>query len=146
LTILEIQQPSDLTYRFYDWDRPDRDGSMRELHVDKALQVLRCSGPGAPLDAPRREGARQRLVNSERFTLDRLRGRFDARGALAEGPWLVFTTRGAASLAAAGFEESDLEAGQSWLIPAGIEDWHMHSSSDETEVFVAAAGAVSVRS
>ncbi len=41
LTICEIQQYSDLTYRVYDYDRRDAKGNARELHIDKALDVLR---------------------------------------------------------------------------------------------------------
>ena len=37
----EIQQNSDLTYRVYDYDRRGADGKLRELHVDKALDVIR---------------------------------------------------------------------------------------------------------
>ncbi len=40
VSILEIQQNSNLTYRLYDWDRLGSDGSPRELHLEKALQVL----------------------------------------------------------------------------------------------------------
>ena len=36
----EIQQASDITYRVYDWDRKDRDGKLRELHVNDALDAL----------------------------------------------------------------------------------------------------------
>ena len=39
LTILEIQQSSDVTYRFYDYHRKDKDGNERELHVEKAVSV-----------------------------------------------------------------------------------------------------------
>lgn len=38
--IAEIQENSNLTYRLYDYDRVDKDGNKRELHVDKALKVL----------------------------------------------------------------------------------------------------------
>lgn len=38
--MLEVQQNSDTTYRIYDWDRRGADGHPRELHLDKALQVL----------------------------------------------------------------------------------------------------------
>ena len=38
--ILEIQQSSDVTYRLYDYDRKDKDGNLRELHVDKSLDVI----------------------------------------------------------------------------------------------------------
>jgi mannose-6-phosphate isomerase len=40
ITLLEIQQTSDVTYRVYDWDRPDENGKMRELHTAQALEVL----------------------------------------------------------------------------------------------------------
>lgn len=39
--ILEIQQNSDITYRLYDYDRLE-DGKRRELHLDKALDVVTC--------------------------------------------------------------------------------------------------------
>ena len=40
ITLLEIQQTSDVTYRVYDWYRKDENGNYRELHTDKALEVL----------------------------------------------------------------------------------------------------------
>lgn len=40
IVLLEVQQSSDLTYRVYDWDRVDESGRPRELHVDKALEVI----------------------------------------------------------------------------------------------------------
>ena len=56
VTILETQQSSDLTYRVYDYDRPGADGRPRELHLQKALDVIDFSAPcpacGArPVDA-----------------------------------------------------------------------------------------------
>ena len=37
--IAEIQQNSNLTYRLYDYDRVDRDGNKRPLHLEKGLAV-----------------------------------------------------------------------------------------------------------
>ncbi len=37
--IAEIQENSNLTYRLYDYNRKDKNGNTRELHVDKALTV-----------------------------------------------------------------------------------------------------------
>lgn len=39
IVICEIQQNSNLTYRVYDYDRRDKDGNARELHIDKAIAV-----------------------------------------------------------------------------------------------------------
>lgn len=38
--IAEIQESSNVTYRVYDYDRVDKNGQKRELHFDKAMQVL----------------------------------------------------------------------------------------------------------
>lgn len=39
VTLLEIQQSSDITYRFYDYNRVDDNGNHRPLHINKALDV-----------------------------------------------------------------------------------------------------------
>ncbi|MDA9339674.1 class I mannose-6-phosphate isomerase [Polaribacter sp.] len=38
--IAEIQQTSDITYRIYDWERPNLDGTYRELHTEAAKNAL----------------------------------------------------------------------------------------------------------
>src|SRR5699024_6258323 len=40
ILICEIQQNSNVTYRVYDYNRPGADGKPRELHVEKALDVI----------------------------------------------------------------------------------------------------------
>lgn len=39
IVVLETQQSSDTTYRVYDYDRRDKDGNLRDLHLDKAIDV-----------------------------------------------------------------------------------------------------------
>ncbi|MCM1195318.1 MAG: class I mannose-6-phosphate isomerase [Firmicutes bacterium] len=39
VTLIEVQQNSSLTYRVYDYDRVDANGSKRELHISKARDV-----------------------------------------------------------------------------------------------------------
>ncbi len=40
VTLIEIQQNSNLTYRLYDYNRVDKNGNKRELHIEKALNVI----------------------------------------------------------------------------------------------------------
>ena len=42
LVLLEVQQSSNLTYRLYDYDRVDKNGKKRELHLDKSLDVIKA--------------------------------------------------------------------------------------------------------
>ena len=38
--LIEIQQNSNLTYRLFDYNRKDKNGNPRELHIAKALEVI----------------------------------------------------------------------------------------------------------
>lgn len=40
ILLVEVQQNSNTTFRVYDYDRVGKDGKKRELHVERALQVL----------------------------------------------------------------------------------------------------------
>lgn len=40
ILILETQQSSDTTYRVYDFDRKDADGNLRDLHIEKSIDVM----------------------------------------------------------------------------------------------------------
>ena len=40
--ILEIQQASDITYRLYDYGRLDKNGNLRDLHLEKSKEAIKC--------------------------------------------------------------------------------------------------------
>jgi mannose-6-phosphate isomerase len=69
LLIYEVQQTSDLTYRVFDWNRPQT--GRRVLHIDKSLAVADPAMVGAVQPLPRL-GANdcQPLVACPYFTLD----------------------------------------------------------------------------
>lgn len=46
--IAEIQESSNLTYRLYDYKRVGKDGKLRELHIDKALDVANLKSSSEP--------------------------------------------------------------------------------------------------
>lgn len=41
MTVTEIGTSSNITYRIYDFDRRDKNGNLRELHLDKAADVIK---------------------------------------------------------------------------------------------------------
>ena len=95
LSLIEVQQNSDITYRLYDYGRP------RELHLDAGIAVAR----GAPHDpALRRHLAptgNVQLVDGPHFRLDRLDGAPDAATAARYGdrPLLVIPVDAPVTLA-----------------------------------------------
>lgn len=40
ITIAEIQESSNITYRLYDYNRTDKDGKPRQLHIERGLDVI----------------------------------------------------------------------------------------------------------
>ena len=47
--LLEVQQDANTTYRLYDWDRLDKDGQPRRLHLEQALRVIDWNLTGTPV-------------------------------------------------------------------------------------------------
>ena len=71
ILLYEIQQSSDVTYRFYDWNRMDSKGQKRPLHIKKAVDVADLDFALDPI--PRKEGTGfEPLLRNTLFELDRL--------------------------------------------------------------------------
>ena len=76
ILIAEVQQNSNSTYRVYDFGRVGPDGKERELHIDKALDVIRPEfgqdGISHPQDIAIAGGKSARLAECQYFTVDRV--------------------------------------------------------------------------
>jgi mannose-6-phosphate isomerase len=76
IQLFEVQQASDLTYRIFDWNRVGADGKPRQLHVEKAGDVLdyRASTNSAipPLSFDQGALKRTLLVADKRFLVERI--------------------------------------------------------------------------
>lgn len=76
ILICEVQQNSDTTYRIYDFDRLV-DGKLRELHIDKALEVIDFEGTVQVTTSESRQklslvGAeKEELVRGQYFNVDK---------------------------------------------------------------------------
>lgn len=70
MVICEVQEYSDLTYRVYDYGRVDAHAKPRELHLEKALEVMNfglpAGGKVTPLPLPA-EGATRTLLAACRY-------------------------------------------------------------------------------
>lgn len=75
--IAEIQENSNITYRLYDYNRTDKGGHVRPLHVEKAFDVMRMSSsasPRQPMRVLRYKGgcASELLTRCKYFQVERL--------------------------------------------------------------------------
>ena len=67
--LLEVQQSCDITYRVYDWDRVDVEGRRRELHVEKAMQVVDFQARPQVFHAPPGADSLNRLLACDFFEM-----------------------------------------------------------------------------
>ncbi len=77
IILAEIQESSNLTYRIFDYDRTDKNGQKRKLHIDKALKVMdytKSSFPRQPLRVLkyRRGAATELLARCRYFEVSRM--------------------------------------------------------------------------
>lgn len=125
LTLIEVQQNVDLTYRLYDFGRP------RELHLDEAVEAA-APRPLRPKGKPRGLAfGREALFQGPKFVLERWRG---GRGLLADAShpvWLI-PVAGAATA-----EAQELEPGSVYLLREPTEV----AVAPGSELFLAYAGA-----
>ena len=123
LLIAEIQQASDTTYRLFDWNRVDRDGRPRDLHIAQALDTTDFSrGPVSAAkptatDAPGVE----RLVACDKFVLDRRNIDSLQRISYDDRFHILAVVDGDVSLMAGG-DVQRLRRGDSVLLPASVRD------------------------
>lgn len=75
ILLAEIQQNSDTTYRLYDYGRLDKDGNPRNLHIEKALKVLKAY---SEVDIQKLQYSRGKstdcLANCDKFSCYRFSG------------------------------------------------------------------------
>ena len=75
ILLAEIQQNSNTTYRVYDYQRKDKDGNLRPLHIDKAVDVTKCEKPKydiKPVGEKEKTacGTKQLLTKCDLFTVE----------------------------------------------------------------------------
>jgi mannose-6-phosphate isomerase len=109
LVVCEIQQPSDVTYRLFDYGRP------RELHLDQSVAVA-DAGP-APVQQPPLQIApnETRLAACSKFVTDRIEinAPIEYQPEAGKSQFLIVLD-GAGTIAGQPFQ-----AGQAWRVPAG---------------------------
>jgi len=119
ILVAEVQENSDTTYRLYDYNRRDKDGGPRPLHLDEALEAAILMPYRTP-ELPQATDGRQRLCECPYFTVDRIRVHFIADK--YEGAFrLLFMTEGSGEIHANG-EVYPVMKGETWFFPAGLRE------------------------
>ena len=122
ILIAEIQQNSDTTFRLYDYGRLGADGKPRQLHLDRAVEVMRCESAAAlpAMPAPCPPDGVQEIMACEYFRVRRAevktRVELSTNG---ESFTHLMCVRGEGRIACGG-KDYGLRQGDSYFLPAAL--------------------------
>ena len=127
MILCEVQQNSDITYRVFDFHRLGPEGKPRDLHIDKAFEVIRFGKQaGGKVTPTRKEEAHKGSVlvdcphfSVAKFTFAEPQHVIDSERRLRliivlEGRGMLRTQPGDAKI--------EYSRAQGWLIPSGVHD------------------------
>ena len=123
MVICEIQQNSNTTYRLYDYNRRDKEGNLRELHVEKALMVSALS------PAPVKGGQGDVLADCEYFRVRRVAVNGEKTEAITPASFhALVAVDGCGSLLMHG-ETIEMQQGDSVFIPAQSGEYTLRGNA-----------------
>lgn len=125
MVLCEIQQNSDLTYRVFDYHRLDAHGKPRDLHIEKAFDVIRFGkqhGGKVAGGDPGRARETRILVECPYFRVSQsvFSGRqpMEVSGALE----IIIVLEGKGTLGGEGGASAEYARAQTWLAPAAARE------------------------
>ena len=130
MVLCEVQEYSDLTYRVYDYGRVDAHGKPRELHIEKALDVIEfgrpISGKASRIHLPGHGMQNSLLTACRYFATERwkITTPVEAHSDPEHFDVLVILT------GSGNFTWESMPAlyrsGECWLVPAGLEKFSVN--------------------
>lgn len=113
LMICEIQQNSNTTYRVYDYDRRDKEGNARPLHIEKAIEVSKLTK--APEIVKKDNDI---LATCEYFTVKKVLVNGDAEVKVDEESFVSLIIVNGTGKVSLGGDELSVAKGDSIFVPA----------------------------
>lgn len=136
--LAEIQQSSDITYRVYDWNRPDTDGNLRALHHDLALDAINFNS-NINYRIENKNNTQNSLVSSSYFDVNELvlkNLELDRNLEQIDSFVVYMCVEGHTTVNVNGQSE-ELKMGETILFPAITEQIHFQKSTAKVlEIFV----------
>lgn len=139
VTLIEIQQPVDLTYRIFDWNRVDSNGKSRELHTAYAVDAIDFSSTAANCkrDYTARINEATEVASCDYFTCNILKVEGTAERNLSslDSFVLYYCTEGNAEIITDDGTEA-ITRGEVVLIPADSNEISIKGSATLLEYYV----------
>ena len=138
--LAEIQQTSDITYRIYDWDRANLDGTFRDLHTEQAIDAIDYSAKESYRTTfSKHQNTSSEIVSCPYFTTNvlPLKGKINVNHTDKDSFVIYMCVEGATIFTHQNQTET-LAMGETILIPASIKNIEIfaENQSELLEVYI----------
>jgi mannose-6-phosphate isomerase len=136
MIVFEVQQYCDLTYRVYDYGRVDAQGQPRQLHIEKALDVIQFGGPRIdrvrPLQWASQKMEISLLMACKYFATERWRiGEFFTARPKTDAFNLLSFLSGSGTMRWDG-GKAQYGTGECWFMPASLKSYELIPEDETT--------------
>ncbi|MHB8540821.1 MAG: class I mannose-6-phosphate isomerase [Candidatus Acidiferrales bacterium] len=129
MTICEIQENSDITYRIFDFSRLTPEGQPRALHIEKALEVIRFDKPRGGVTRPvrTRRGALEatHFAACQYFVTEKWDFHAPVFGKTSGDDFDLLIVMGGLGRIRIGDADVEYAPAQTWLLPAALGKYEL---------------------
>jgi len=138
--LAEIQQTSDVTYRIYDWDRPNPDGTFRDLHTEEAVDAIDYKVQASyKTEYSRAENKSSEIISCPYFTTNvlPLSKSIQVNHSDKDSFVIYMCVKGKVAFKYQNQQEN-LQEGETILVPASLKEFEISTTtnSELLEVFI----------
>ncbi|WP_461533022.1 type I phosphomannose isomerase catalytic subunit [Sinomicrobium sp.] len=121
--LAEIQQTSDITYRIYDFNRRDKEGKLRELHTELALDAIDyAQKDDFKVNYTREKNVSNKMVHCPYFNTDYMEVEGHLEHDLSQrDSFTIYMCVGGKTTVVAGGVSEQMNKGETILIPASVD-------------------------
>ncbi|MBE4703828.1 type I phosphomannose isomerase catalytic subunit [Spiroplasma platyhelix] len=115
--VFELQQSSDITYRLYDYNRVDKSGDSRDLHLKEAKDIIVCPDQ----NSSEANGHDDYLVDNQFFKLVKIANQDKQSYHFPEAKWLqVSVLKGQGTI-----DTTNIKLGDSFILVNGYNSFEL---------------------
>ena len=134
--LCEIQQNSDLTYRVYDWDRIGKDGQPRQLHIEKAIDVINVNNSPKIIETKNIKEEIVRIVDSNYFKTDKITIKESFVQKSNEETFYAVNVIKGEGIIKVREKEYKIKLGDSFIIPATVGEYTIQGELEILESYI----------
>lgn len=133
--VAEVQQNSNITYRVYDWGRMGKDGKPRELHIEKALDVINTERT-PQIRNIQNDITKVNVVKSEFFTTNKINVKDKFQENISDESFIAINViEGSGNLKIAN-SNYEIKKGDSFIIPACIKQYELQGKMELLQSYI----------